>query len=310
MYLADERRAVLERRPQQPPDAVRRGDAARSPSRSSRRTSAMGTRSIETAWSSPASTEPVRWCGGGPTGGERRSPIASTATGSTARTMSSSHRTARCGSPTRPTGSTPTPRGIRPRARSDRATCTASTRTTGDGHRRDHRHGAPERPRVLARRATAVRGRHRCQPCRGRPASHPRVRRRPTGVSLAAVPCGRPAPRACSTASGSTPTAGSGRAASRASTATWRTARCSGTIRLPEVCANVEFGGRRSLDALHDREHVAVLDPNSASQVGERRSSGVGARRRPDRFGGPARSRVAGWPVPVPGRPAERRCAR
>ena len=81
------------------------------------------------------------------------SPTASRASASTARTTSSSDPTARSGSPIRPTASTATTRATRPRARSAPATSTASIPRTGAVTHRRRRLRAPERPRLLARRA-------------------------------------------------------------------------------------------------------------------------------------------------------------
>ena len=71
----------------------------------------------------------------------------------------------------------PTTRATAPRARSTAATSTGSTRIAG-GQPGRRRLRAPERPRLLARRVAALHRRHRRDPRPGRPAPHPRLRRR------------------------------------------------------------------------------------------------------------------------------------
>ena len=65
-----------------------------------------------------------------------------------------------------------------PSPRSAPRTCTAIDPASGAVTRPGHRHGSAKRSRVVARRALAVRGRHRRQPCPRRAAPHPALRRR------------------------------------------------------------------------------------------------------------------------------------
>ena len=119
-------------------------------------------------------------------------------------------------------------RGV-PRGVGDRRQQRVPHRPAGRRHRPDHRHGASERSRLLARRAVPVRRGHRRESRRERSPAHPPLRRRSRrrAGSPAAARCSPRARSAPSTGSGSTPSGTCGRAVTSGCTATTPTARCS-----------------------------------------------------------------------------------
>ena len=98
--------------------------------------------------------------------GDDASPTATRASGSTARTTSWSNRTARSGSPIPPTASSPTTRATARRCEIDGCHVYRVDPATRRHARRDRRLRAAERPRLLARREPPLHRRHRRHPRR------------------------------------------------------------------------------------------------------------------------------------------------
>ena len=111
----------------------------------------------------------------------------------------------------------------------------------------------PERARLLPRRAPAVRLRQPRQP-------HPRLRRPRRRHASTTARSSPSAPTATSTTSASTTAAASGPPRwTTACTATTPTARCSAGSCVPDIVANIRFGGRQAQPAVHRRRHDALL---------------------------------------------------
>ena len=227
LYFAAGRYSRLERHPERPLAALGRNDRRHRRLPPPRGLHQRQHASTARAASSVASMAAAASAAPSTTARSPSSPTGTTASVSTARTMSSSNSDGSIWFTDPAYGIESDYEGHQ--AESEIGACHVYRvdPSTGRGPHRRRRLRPAQRPRLLARRAPALRLRHRRRRTSPTvPATSASSTSAPTAGSPAAT-SSPPAPPASSTASGSTTPAGSGPAPATASTATTRTAPCS-----------------------------------------------------------------------------------